>query len=310
MLDRFPDGVTVAVASKQVADKLDEATEELRKNKGDAEVIKENLRRTSKYYKKWFNEGLLRGLSVPMSTIIEVANRLYFAAKEINGLGNEIVSFVDLKDRKVLERQYFSDSALVLSNLVDGRIVKLDPKIQIELMTRLARCSSFLSSDAQEWAAAKDKYDDILKSFKLVDAKGDVDGTVLEANPGLLDVYIELGNVYIELARTGAENSFQFDNASNVFNNVLRFTSSGSERWWSAKYAGIKTFSERGKGKDIEIAKTAIHSLELSYPDFDGGKYGMKERFIALRDTLAKLTGDGDRARASRGLRRPLRLRS
>jgi len=286
MFDRFPDGAPIAQAAKSVAIKLDEQTTELIKNKGDAKLIEANLKKISKYYAKWLDQGLTT-TRVSMGDVLSVAENLYHIAKQLNGLDDKMVSFLDLKGKTIRERQYFQDAALVHQLLVEGKVGRMSDKERIALMTRLARCYSFCATDATDWDKAKDQYDGIVKAYKLVDEQSNLNVPALQAQPQLLSVYLELGYVYAELGKAGSK--FQFDNASTVFMNLLRVAQADSEAWWLCKYMVLEILFERGKDSDIKMAKIGIENLERNQPDYDSGKFGMKDRFLELKAKIDKV---------------------
>jgi hypothetical protein len=104
---------------------------------------------------------------------------------------------------------------------------------------------------------------------------------VLQKHPALLGLYIELGYVYIELARF--KQKFQYDNALVVFNNLLRVAQPGSEPWWICQHAALSVLYERGGNGDIRDARGAMANVERNYPDFDGGAYGLKAKLLELK---------------------------
>jgi tetratricopeptide (TPR) repeat protein len=292
MLDKFPDAPALARACKSVAIKLDEATATLETSNGDAATINNNLKKISRYYATWLRLAPALGMRITMQDVISVAETLYRIAKQLNGLDKDVVSFMDLKEGKAIaERQYFSDAAMVLTLLVDGKVsgTKLPDKEKILLMTRLARCESFLASDASSWEKANQAYEGIIKSYKVVDNRGLIDINVVSAHKELLGVYSEQGYVYYELGKRGQK--FQLDNATTVFSNLLRVLPQGSQDWWQAKYMVFTVLFERGKESDLRDAKAGISNLELNFPDFDGGKFGMKDKLKELKAKIQQVSG-------------------
>ena len=289
MFDKFPDVPAIARSCKSVAIKLDEVTAEMTAKKGDQKVINDNLRKISKYYAKWLNLAPSLNMRITLQDVVSVAETLYMVAKQLNGLDADIVSFMDLNGKTITERQLFADAAYVLSLVAEGKLGKIPGKEQVKLMTRLARCYSFTATDATSWEKAKDAYELIIKTFKVMDARNQLDGNVLQQYPELLGVYLEQGYVYYELGKKG--NKFQFDNASTVFSNAQRVVAPGSQTLWQSKYMVIQVLFERGKETDVRDAKVLLDNLERNNPDFDGGKFGMKEKFLDLKKKLGAVAG-------------------
>jgi hypothetical protein len=291
LFDKYPDVPAIARACKSVAIKLDEATNEMIKAKADQAKINENLRRISRYYAKWLNLAPALNMRITMADVLSVAETLYMIAKQINGLDENVISFLDLKGRALSERQYFLDASFVHALLTEGKVGKLPDRDRIVLMTRLARCYSFIAQDAEGWNRAKDHYENIMKTYKLVTAQGVLDSTVLQAHRELLGVYVEEGYVYSELGKKDAKLKFQFDNASTVFSNVLRVVQTDSEPWWQSKFMVLQVLFDRGAESDLKLAKVGLENLERSNPLFDNNKFMMKDKFLELKKQINQVMG-------------------
>jgi hypothetical protein len=129
-----------------------------------------------------------------------------------------------------------------------------------------------------------------MKTYKAVTPAGGLDGGVLGQHRELLGVYVELGYVYVELGKASKQ-KFQLDNAVTVFSNVLRVVQADSEPWWQSRYMVIQALFERGAENDVKTAKVALENLERSNPTFDNGKYGMKEKFLELKNKINQVMG-------------------
>jgi len=291
MFDKFPDVPAIARACKSVAIKLDEQVIEMTKAKADQAKINENLRRISRYYAKWLNLAPALNMRITMADVLSVAETLYMIAKQINGLDENMTSFLDLKGRVLTEKQYFMDAAFVHALLTEGKVGKLPDRDRITLMTRLARCYSFIAQDAEGWNKAKDQYENITKVYKMIAPNGTLDSTSLQAHRELLGVYVEEGYVYAELGKKDAKLKFQFDNASTVFSNVLRVVQTDSEPWWQSKFMVLQVLFDRGAESDVKLAKVGIENLERSNPTFDNGKFGMKDKFLELKKQINSVMG-------------------
>lgn len=293
MFEKFPDSPAIARACKSVAIKLDEVTNDMIKAKADQAKINENLRRISRYYAKWLNLAPALGMRITMADVLSVAETLYMIAKQINNLDENHISFLDLKGRALTERQYFLDAAFVHTLLTEGKVGKLPDRDKIVLLTRLARCYSFIAQDAEGWSKAKDHYENIIKTYKVVTPQGVLDSTVLQQHRELLGVYVEEGYVYSELGKKDARQKFQFDNASTVFSNVLRVVQTDSEPWWQSKYMVLQVLFDRGAETDLKLAKVGLENLERTNPLFDNNKFGMKDKFLELKKQINQVMGSG-----------------
>jgi hypothetical protein len=118
-------------------------------------------------------------MRITMADVLSVAETLYMIAKQLNGLDENMISFLDLKGKQIAERQYFLDAAFVHALLTEGKVGKLPDRDRIVLMTRLAAATASSRTDADGWNKAKDQYENIMKTYKAVTAAGVLDGGVL-----------------------------------------------------------------------------------------------------------------------------------
>lgn len=296
MYDRFPHVQETAQACKSVAIRLDEITSrKIKENeeKGIKElddVSKDNLKKISRYYKKWMDGAMAFGMDARVTDVMAVADTLYAIAKRLNGV-SDTVSFMDLKKGQIVGwKNYFADAEFVHGLLVSDQFRgKYPEKDRLTLMAQRGRCLSFIADSLQGWTSAKVAYEDIVKDYKIVNEKGDFQGNALVQNPILVRAYLELGAVYHELGRF---NKIHYDNAITTFTNVTSVCASGGEPWWLSRYGCLEAYFYRGKEKDIMTAHIGIKMLQDNYPDFDGGKYGLKEKFIELKRKI-DMTGGG-----------------
>lgn len=293
MFERYPDSPALPPAAKSVGIALDRATQELiDAKKGDPATeatLRENMKKVSQYYLKWVTDGPTAGMRVTVQEVAQVADRLFLNARRLNGIPDTVVSFLDLKGRVVKDRRPFQEAAFVHALLVEGKVGNPTEKEKIEMMTRLARCYSFFAANAQDWLKAKAQYNDIVETFKLVGKTGTLNGGVLQQHPELLRLYLELGHTFCELGRAGQK--FQYENAMTVFANVAQVAPPQSELWWFGKYMLLAILFERGNPQDITSAKIGLKNLGDNYPGYDEGKFGMKQRFLDLKQKMDAVAG-------------------
>ena len=131
-------------------------------------------------------------------------------------------------------------------------------------------------------------YDALLKPRNLVTRQGTLDPNAMGKSPEEINesirLYMEQGYMQRELGKNGQK--FQFDNASTVFSNLLRVLQQQTEPWWIAKYDVLATLVDRGEVNDLKLARVGLQNIERSIPDFDGNKYGLKERFLKLKKKI------------------------
>jgi tetratricopeptide (TPR) repeat protein len=244
-------------------------------------------RRTATLARRWLD--LAKEPSA--AELMEVADVLYRVARDVNGFGEAVQSFADLEDRTLKDRGSWEDAAVAHRRLVELRGATMDPGDRLVAELRWARSLAFLARDEKEWEQSKARYDALVGSRKLVGNDGQIDLKILQAQPSLLSVYMELGEAYYELGKRGQR--YQFENAVGVFSNVLRVLRADSASWWRAKYRMISSLYDRGGEGDLRLALVLVENLERTNPGFDGQKFGMKPKFETLRDQIRKVAVPG-----------------
>jgi tetratricopeptide (TPR) repeat protein len=289
MLKERADAPATVRSCRLVFRALDRATEELVRAKADASRVRESARRSADRASRWVD--LAKRQAAPPSTpeLVEAADSLYHSARRLNDFGDEVVSFMDLKGKAVSERKPWEAAASVHGMLVELRREDFDAKDRLVAEIRLSRCLAFFASDTKEWERAKAQYDSIVRGHRMLDAAGQLDPAVLQAQTSLFPVYLELGEAYFELGKRGQK--FQFENALTIFTNVTRVTVACSGPWWHSKYRMISSLYERGEAGDIRMAVVLLDNLERNNPGFDGGKFGLKDQFAALGEKIRKVAG-------------------
>lgn len=145
-----------------------------------------------------------------------------------------------------------------------------------------------LAEYRKKWLLLAPKvYDDLLKPLKLVDRRGVIDPAAVAKAPDSLQLYLEQGYMEHELGKNGQR--FHYDNATTVFSNIARVVTSDTEMWWTVKYEILATLVDRGTESDIKLSRAGLGNLERSTPDFDGNKYGLKKRFLKLKQKINEL---------------------
>jgi tetratricopeptide (TPR) repeat protein len=273
LLEKFPDGIGVPRACKAVAMQLDDAT-----------AIRADLRRISKYYSNWVNWGPAHGLKITHADLVGAAETLDRAARIINDIGSNVISFVDLRGRKIDEPEFFANAAFVYDLLLTGP--GRPAKDRVEFGTRRARNLAFAARDAKTWKAAVKGYSDLFDGIKFVAKTGLIDPALQQAHPQLIAVYLEFGLALRELGKVVPGDRAVIDQRTTVFSNVIRVVPGGTQPWWLGKYLILDALLERGTESDLRLAKAAFENLERTNPEFDRGEFGMKEKFLELRKRI------------------------
>jgi tetratricopeptide (TPR) repeat protein len=256
LLARFPDTVQTLRSCRRVAARL-EPTQPAK---------------AAQVYRAWLERSSTTATT--LSDVQAVADGLYRIARTVNGMEENVVSVTDLKGKAVRDRAAWTDAVRAHELLI---------AMGGPAETRLVWCAGL----AGDWTKAKTVAEKLVESHRLLKKDGTIDADVLRKSVWLAGIYFDYGHALYELGRAGQK--FQFGNAITVFNNLAGVTASGTEPWWIAHYMAAKVRFERGEGDDIKQAGAALSILERSNPGFDGGKFGMKDRMVELRDQIRSL---------------------
>jgi tetratricopeptide (TPR) repeat protein len=268
MLTAFPDAVPTSRSCRRVAQSFESS----------------DWGKAAKYYRAWLD----RTATIPFTTaeLLSVADGLYRAARSLNKLDDQTLSVMDLKGKPLADRAVWRDATLAREMLLQAK--GLPAEDALAAATRLVWCSGLQADSAADWEKAKGYAEKLLQDQGLL-ANGKFQPAALGGKKWLLGVYLEYGHAYYQLGRSGQK--FQFANGQGVFYDIVEATAPESEPWWIANYMGIRCMFERGEGGDIRRAAAALSLLEGNRPGFDGGKFGMKQRFLDLRAEVRAAEG-------------------
>jgi TolA-binding protein len=278
--ERFPEhagsGSTARLLAYHLEQDLDAA------GAAPSEAGAEKRRRIHRYSLAWLKEAAARGQKLSPGDVLETAETLFENAGRLNGLDAEASSFLDVRDAKLAEPERFKDLEAPLAALIEERFGALDAPVRLRARLLHARCLGFSAANADEWSRVKDRYEAIVESFKLVDARGQPDFNAFQVDvANLLAAYLEFGGACLELARGGQVPLYE--TALGVFQNVQALTDGSSKSWWLAQQLSISARLERASAADKRLARAVLANLEKNYPNFDDDKFRLKAQFIALK---------------------------
>lgn len=280
LLEKSPDTPQLGSICREVAAGFDTAAAKLEKNKSDVKKANLYYAKAGQYYLKWIDFSSRNEQKLSPSDIQGVTDRLYVIGGKINEIPENIESFADIEGKNIANTQFFTEAGFIYAKLLAGEYGQLKKDDTFKITIKLARCYTFLRS----WTDAKRYYEMLIKSENLIDKNGRIATDIFNAKPSLLSVYQELGFAYLELSRSGTHS--YYDSALMVFSNILGAVAKESKVWWMSKYYCFEILYERGNETDLKQASIGVDNLQRNYPDFDGGKYGMKEKFMDLAGKL------------------------
>lgn len=251
-------------------------------DKKDAEA-KAFFEKAANHYVRWTEVAEKAGVAVPARDLSKAANRTYAIALLLNGLSEVTESFSEAADLAALPAaSRFMDAAKIAKGAIDAGA----PEAEVKVLA--GQCFGFAQKfDAaavalklactQESLLRTEKEKD--ETGKMVDVTS-VDVKVAQAKPTLLTAYADVGRCYYEL---GLKDRHQLDESVQVWARVLGVVPAGHSLWWRAKYYLFASLYEKG---DYDDAAIGMKQLKRQNPTFDGGKYGLKDKFEALEKKL------------------------
>jgi len=240
--------------------------------------------KSARIYRTWLERSV--GEDVTSAELIGVADALYGLARQINAFDGKTVSVVDLRGKPVPQRGIWSDAAEA-----QGRVLALQGLAAPERTSALVRrvtCEGLAASSAAEWGRVKNHAEEILLLHNFVGASG-INGAALQKSGWLAGVYMDYGYALHQLGKAGQK--FQYGNAQTVFQNLVDVTQKGSAPWWVSRAMQARILFDRGEAEDLRVLRALISGLSTSFPDFDGGQFGIKPVLVDLQGQLRELEG-------------------
>jgi tetratricopeptide (TPR) repeat protein len=268
MIRVFPDSSATARSCRRLAQRFDAS----------------DPARAAKYYSAWLD----RMATVPFTTseLKLAAEGLHQAARSVNGFGDGVASVLDLRGKALLNRAIWTEALRAYEMLAQAKDLSAD---DATLAARnLVWCAGFQAVAPEDWTKSKTACEKLLEDQGLLKS-GVFTPAVLTNKRWLLGMYLDYGHSLYQLGKSGQK--FQYGNALTVFNEVIKVTGEESEPWWIAQYMGLRCLFEHGEGSDIRTASGAFSLLEKNRVGFDGGKFGLKDRFVELGAEIRKAEG-------------------
>ncbi len=287
-----PDSPRRARGHRELAVAFDGAIEAARKaRKPDAEIAR--LReRCADQYAAWAEVSRRAELPVPGSDYVRAGDRLYALALELNGLP-ETASFSDVDDPAALPAMArFGQAAAAYEAALDVGGVPEPWLVRVKLQ----QCLGF----GGNWETSVAVFEPLVQSEKLLREEKDpqgkpvllLDPRALEGKKGiLLFAYADYANALLRLAN---RDRARLDAAADAIARVVTAAPPGTQIWWRGKYDYFVALFKKGAYEEGLVGLKAIERLN---PEFDGGKYGLKGKFFALKQEFEKRQPLGGRGR-------------
>lgn len=273
LLQGSKDAPAVPRSAGFLARALDQAAQDEATKDPASKRAEELWRKAAFYYSISVERALAGAAALQADDVGEVAQRLYVLGLFFNRVPEGQVTFVDWQGER-LDSELWEKTADVYQ-----RLESQAPSIRISI--EHARTLAILGRLQEAEAIYARMFDQV----SLFDAAGRFDRAVIEARPELVSAYLEWG-VASHLIGLEPRDEGRLERAKDIYKRILDNTTSDSRLWWQAKYFQIKLLSDRGV---YDQADMAIGSTKrTTSPQFDDGRFGFKEKFLALEAELAK----------------------
>jgi tetratricopeptide (TPR) repeat protein len=215
-----------------------------------------------------------------------VADGLDRVARELNHVDANTGSVLDLRGKAVENREVWADQAEAFQRLLAlGGLIPTERR-----SAQLLRMSGegFAASSAADWSRVRKHDEEILNEQQLI-GPGGLNGAVLQKQTWLVVVVLDYGHALYQLGKAGQ--AFQYDNALGIFQDLLNLTQRGSEPWWVARAMQVRVLFDRGQADDLRVAGSLLSTLTVNFPEFDGGKYGIRPLLVELQQQIRAVEG-------------------
>lgn len=276
LLAKDPNSLGVAGAAGVVARALDQAgVDEFEKDPASDKVAP-LWRKAAHYYGINIRPQLDGREALNGDNVLVIAQRLVTMGFNFNGVPLNAASFVDWHGgdgkSKPTEPEVW-ERAVEIFRLLLERAPSTPATIQ------MARALGLLA----RYDEANKIYAELFDRQRLFTNAGQLDANVLRVNPELLDAYLEWGVTEHHDGKAEKDNK-RLERAGGIFDRMVKSTESGEQRWWRAKYFQAASLNDRGQYNDAKFVLSDVKRTQSQ--EFDGGRFGWKERFVALEQEV------------------------
>ncbi|HLY73641.1 MAG TPA: hypothetical protein VKU80_05940 [Planctomycetota bacterium] len=238
----------------------------------------------ARYYRIWLDRTRTEDSSP--GDVKAVADGLYRMARALSRLDAKVVSVLDLRGQPLAERAVWGDAAQAQERL--AALPGLSDPERSSAESRVIWCWGLRAESPADWGRVKIHCDGLIQKYHLVTPEG-LQGAVLQQQRWLAGIYLEYGNALYQLGKAGQK--FQFGNALAVFRDLANQSERASEPWWICKAMIVQILFDRGEGNDLQVADAMTSLLAGNYPEFDEGRFGLKDLLANLRGKIQTALG-------------------
>lgn len=283
LIQKDPTGLGVAAAAGVVASALDQAGVDELEQDPNSDKVAPLWRKAAHYYGLKIRPQLDGREALNDDNVLVIAQRLVTMGFTFNGVPLSASSFVDWQnvDSKGVVAQGKPTEPEVWERAVGIFRLLLKQAPSTPATIQLARTLGLLGS----YDEANKIYAELFDRQRLFTGAGQLDAQLLRANPDLLDAYLEWGVTEHMLGKSEQDKN-RLTRAGGIFDRMVTSSESGEQRWWRAKYFQIVSLNDRGQYADAKIVLNDVRRTQSK--TYDDGKYGMRERFVALEQEVSR----------------------
>jgi tetratricopeptide (TPR) repeat protein len=272
LIAKDPEGRGVGSGASTLAQALDARGAALRAKDSRSSEAVSLWRKAASYYVIGVRGQLEGSEAMRVEDLEMIANRLFALALVFGDVPDDVQSFVDNAGGARPDPNQLEQAVRIYE-----AVLPLTPSYRTRIS--LARALGFLG----RWQDAASHYSELFAQQRFADLNSNtIDPDALRAKPELIFALLEWGVVERELGNRESDNSRK-NRAASIFGTLVANTTPGTDLWWKSKFYQIQALSDRG---DYETADVAVRQIERDYPDFDGGKLRLEEKFRALQQEL------------------------
>ncbi|MBI2921156.1 MAG: hypothetical protein HYY18_08740 [Planctomycetes bacterium] len=276
MMEKFPDAPAALDACRFVASACDAAAEEIA---GPAPVrgripaqAAQLWSEAARFYHLWASRAAESG-DISAADMLRVSDRVFALGLLVNGLEEGLPA----NDSKPSDPSFFAHAADLYGTLSEGRPGPAPNGTRVHVPL------AWSEAHGGDWEAARDALERLVQAERIAGPGGrDFNPSLVATKPWVFSAFEDLGHVYLHLAESGTLRDSSYDAAYAIFAGVVVNAPKDTAGWWRTKAGVLRVLFERGKPGDFEAASLGMSDLRSNYPDFDGGRFGMKAGLESL----------------------------
>jgi tetratricopeptide (TPR) repeat protein len=268
-----PKNRAVPAAAGALGVVVDQRAQDSLKKSGPSASVDQQFQKAVRYYLLGVGPQIDGREPLRVEQVEQVADRLLALGLQFNAVPESVTSFVDWTAKR-REVATWTEAAKLYE-------VVLPQTPSYRTLVHAAQTYGFLG----KFKDAAKKYAELFDRERFVDfAAKKLDDEALRTRPELLGALVEYGYCARESGLSPADPT-ALSKGSSIFEAIVQSVARDSRSWWQAKYWQIQLMYDRG---EYPIADVAIRSVKRGSENYDEGKFGYKDKFVALEAEITR----------------------